>query len=74
MTDRERIDLKEYLRERFDAIDERFDKLDERLQPLEKEFSERSGRRSLYTVVGKTVAVISAFIAAIAAVFGLGQH
>jgi tetrahydromethanopterin S-methyltransferase subunit G len=74
MTDRERVDLKDYMKERFDAIEQRFDDLDKRLHPLEQEFSERRGRRALAVVVGKVIAVISAFIAAVAALFGLGPN
>lgn len=71
MTDREKIDLREYMKERFDVIEQRFDDLDSRLEPLEAEFSERRGRRALYVVTGKVIAVISALIASIAALFGV---
>jgi tetrahydromethanopterin S-methyltransferase subunit G len=74
MTEQRRDEIREDMRIGFAQLNERFDHLEARLEPLEDEFSERRGRRALMVVVGKVIAVISAFIAAVAALFGLGPN
>lgn len=75
MTDREKIDLKVYLDEKFEALDIRlngFDarhtKSEARINALEKDLDERVGRNNFAKAIG---AALSAAAATVAVYLGL---
>lgn len=74
MSEPERMNLHAYMKERFDAQDKTLTNIVDRLETLESGEDKRRGRRELATVTGKVIAVMSAFVAAIVALFGAPSH
>jgi tetrahydromethanopterin S-methyltransferase subunit G len=73
MSDPERIDLKHYIGEKFDAMNERLDGIDTRLDTLELDRDHRVGRNNFLVNFAKSVAAaIGAILAAIGIKNSLG--
>lgn len=68
MTDYERIDLKEYIGERFEALNVRLDGFEHRLDRLETAADQRDGRNNF---VVNTAKAFGGLIAAILAALGI---